>query len=515
MSVIDLQQIAASLYNTVQDLNKTASELVGVDAIWCRLLPYDNGEDVIVQEYTLYGYECPKTLKVVINNNTYNVGNFSIDLFGIKSAETLEIGIDINTWKETYGENTMPQKGDFMLIPVLHRPYEVMSSTPVHTIGELITSWKCTLGEWKHAASRQESDEFRISIDEITNSQDRLFGKSISREVADAVVEAETAYNTTTYVDPYKDFDINSIIVKDLHGINGNIFSHAYYDFSKAEKDIYYKLDAIYDPMVDEKHWIYSCWFKECESSSVTGKLTINGIALKEKDYWYFDIISGINVNNGDNVTIYRGSQIQLNGIIEDNECGSGYTLKIKSSDCYAASKKVVDWWKSGIWKIETSRIYNLLSGYKDDANIFRIDMMKNNISFTVNGTSTNIQYQKPKISSQLLSWNYIAFDITSDNIRTFMIKNKESDKGYKEDIICDINTAINMSKTLEFDNFTIENAGKPCDMCNIRLYGNEYPLDENYKIDMYSATTRNASKLILVDNPNPANKMSFVSPIK
>jgi len=67
----------------------------------------------------------------------------------------------------------------------------------------------------------------------------------------------------------------------------------------------------------------------------------------------------------------------------------------------------------------------------------------------------------------------------------------------------------------MEFDNFTIENAGASCNMCNIRLYENEYPLGDSYKIDMYSATTKNAGKLILIDNPNPANNMSFVSPIK
>jgi len=335
-----------------------------------------------------------------------------------------------------------------MLIPVMHKPYEVMSSTPVHTIGELITSWKCTMGEWKHAASRQESDEFRFSIDEITNSQDRLFGKEISKEVADAVIEAETAYNVTTYVDPYKEFDMKSVVVEDLIGINGNIFSHAYYDFSKAEKDVYYKLDAVYDPAVNENHWIYSCWFRESTSSKVTGKLTIKELSLKEKDYWYFDIQSGIKINNGDVVTIFRGSQIKLTGIIEFNECGAGYKIKIPSADCYRMSKKVAEWWKSGIWKIESCNIYNLLSGYKDGANVFRIDTDKNDIAVTINGEKTNIQIKESKIKSDTTDWSYIAFDITATNIRTVIIRDKESDNGkiHQDIIISDQNTAINMT---------------------------------------------------------------------
>jgi hypothetical protein len=51
--------------------------------------------------------------------------------------------------------------------------------------------------------------------------------------------------------------------------------------------------------------------------------------------------------------------------------------------------------------------------------------------------------------------------------------------------------------------------------MCNIRLYENKYSIGDTYKVDMYSPITRNASKLILVDTPNTANKMRFISPIK
>jgi len=406
----------------------------------------------------------------------------------------------------------MPQKGDFVLLPVMHKPYEVMSAAPVHTIGELITSWKCTLGEWKHAASRQESEEFKFSIDELTVSQDRLFGKEISKEVADAVVEAETAYNTTTHVDPYKEFDMNSIVVKDLMCKDRNVFSHAYYDFSKAEKDIHYKTSAIYDPAVNENHWIFSCWFKKGEVANNVGKLKISGLKLKEKDYWYFDIESGIKVNTGDVVNIYRGSMITLIGIVDANECGTGYTVKIASADCFKASKKVANWWQSGIWKIEKAHIYNFISMYDGVVNNFRIDLNVNDIILMINGYKTNIHLNKTNFGD----WNYIAFDMTSKNIRAVVVRNKLNGAGDYESIITyDGITSININNAMSFDNINIENAGNSFNMCNIRLYENEYPLDDNYKLDMASDVTRNASKLILVDNPNPANNMSFISPIK
>ncbi|MBO6272636.1 hypothetical protein J6O48_07630 [bacterium] len=51
--------------------------------------------------------------------------------------------------------------------------------------------------------------------------------------------------------------------------------------------------------------------------------------------------------------------------------------------------------------------------------------------------------------------------------------------------------------------------------MCNIRLYENEYEMNDLYLQDMYSPVTVNASKLILVDTPNVPNKDIFISPIK
>ena len=69
--------------------------------------------------------------------------------------------------------------------------------------------------------------------------------------------------------------------------------------------------------------------------------------------------------------------------------------------------------------------------------------------------------------------------------------------------------------KGFEIDTFTIENKGLDMNQCNIRLYESEYEMGENYKIDMYTELTRNASKLILIDNPLPAITTQFVSTLK
>ena len=111
--------------------------------------------------------------------------------------------------------------------------------------------------------------------------------------------------------------------------------------------------------------------------------------------------------------------------------------------------------------------------------------------------------------------WNYIAFEITPKNIRTIILDIITDTDGHTHDnIIIDEKLPINI-KTFTFNSGEINNSKKEFNMTNIRLFENEYEFGDAYKQDMYSQVVRNASKLILVDTPKPANDMSFVSPIR
>lgn len=508
--LINLQEMAASLYQTTLNMNKSITEMIGLDAVWCRLLPYDNGEDVIVQEYTLHQYECPKNIKVVSNNSNYNVGNFTIDLFGIKNAETLEINIDINTWKNVYGDDSIPQKGDFVLIPLMHRPYEVISSTAVHTIGQKITAWKCVLGEWKHTASRKEAEDFTISIDELTNSQDRLFGDQISKEVADAVNDVETAYNTTTYVDPFKDFDMNSIIVENIYGKNRNIISSAYYSFKKALKPIKYKIDAIYNPAAKENKWIYTCWFNGISNKNGSG-VKIKFYA-KDNDYWYFSVTSAIKLEYGQKVSLHRGTQIILNGEIDTDQCSTEWIIKIPTPECLAVNRKFPKFWESGIWKMKIKYDYNLITLQSKNKNIFIVNVTSDNcVSINYNGILKQVNLK----NLHLENWNYFALEMSPTSINLLINEiQTDAENTVNENIVINEKIPINI-KTFSFNSAYINNVNTDFNMTNIRLFENEYEFGDAYKQDMYSQVVRNASKLILVDTPKAPNNMSFKSPIR
>jgi hypothetical protein len=163
-------------------------------------------------------------------------------------------------------------------------------------------AYKCTLRKYQRSASRREPDDIRISIDELTSSQDILFGDTISNEVADAVIERETSYNQSTKVDPIRNYDIDSIVMEDILGENSNLISNAYYDFYNTETDVTYTgIEASY--MLDDSdpntHWIYTCWFRlnnhsadsddnNTSTSVISKKITLTGLRAKTKSYYEF-----------------------------------------------------------------------------------------------------------------------------------------------------------------------------------------------------------------------------------
>ena len=153
----------------------------------------------------------------------------------------------------------------------------------------------------------------------------------------------------------------------------------------------------------------------------------------------------------------------------------------------------------------------NLLRGYdSSQKQIFDITYRTNEVIIQVGNKIKNIP-----VTVDMTEWNYFMVDLSPDNVRVVIVGTK---CGELNKFIDNVNTDTTVNfETIDFnvDEFRIENAGSDVQMCNIRLYENEYEAGDTYMQDMYSPVTRNASKLILVDSPNVPNKSMFVSPVK
>ena len=511
---MDINEIIKSAYSTVLETQQAATETVGIKCIWARATPVINSEDVILQEYTLteVGLECPRTIRAIVSNTDYNPGEYTIDLFNLQFVQPLEINVTIQEWNNVFGNNTMPQKGDVLYIDIYHKLFEVQSSELLYTIAALPTYYKVILSKYNPTQSRRETEDFRDSVEDLTITQQELFGDLISEEVADNNVTVETGYNNTTYVDPQKDFDIDSIVVKQIFGSNNNLISNAYYNFINTDVNIVYHTDLIYDRTAARNHLIYSCWCRNEANIIKSGSIKALSFYSKDAYNWYFIIGTTFKLNVGDSITITRGTLLKVNATVVELYCQPGYGIAIKTSDMSKANKKLTKWYENpSVLKIYKMNQTNLLRGYdSDQKQILDITYKINEIVVQIDSKVKSIP-----VTVDMSDWNYFMLDISPSNIRVVIVGSKQVELNKFADNIC-TDTTINF-ETVDFnvDEFRIENAGADVQMCNIRLYENEYEAGDIYMPDMYSPVTKNASKLILVDSPNVPNKTMFVSPVK
>lgn len=152
----------------------------------------------------------------------------------------------------------------------------------------------------------------------------------------------------------------------------------------------------------------------------------------------------------------------------------------------------------------EIHNSYNLLNAYSAQDKKIEISTDTNIITIKFNNIKKTIPLKKQLDKN---SWYYICIDFNLNKIGVKLMQlivNEKTMKISDKKILDKVYNTGNI-KGFEIDTFTIENKGLDMNQCNIRLYESEYEMGENYKIDMYTELTRNASKLILVDNPLPA----------
>lgn len=516
-SPININQMMTTVYNTIMSLQKSAADLVGLDTLWCRALPHKNSEDVVIQEYTLYNVECPKQLRVISNTQDYNPGQMMVDMYGLNYEQPLEISIDIQTWEKVFGKHTMPQRKDIVYVILLNRFYQVKSSSIIYQLNNRETGFKVILDKYNTEASRKEPEDIKNSINELIDNQTILFGDDISREVADAAVEVETSYEQSTTKDKFKSFDINSIVTKDIVVSNGNLISHAYYNFANATQPVKYNISAHYDKDDKFNHWIFTSWFQFTDDNVQEGTFRFVDIEHKEKQYWYFKINTSLQLEEGTQIIISRGSSLKMTAdVVSAEYTSNGHLLRIKYTDVLIANKKLQNWYNSnGLWKIRKTKPFNLFTGFSGVNQIVKFDFVDNVIMCKINDQKFTLQIFNNVNVIVPGNWYYIALDICFDQIHIIICEEKETQiKTIKSTEL------INKTFNIRFDNFDVDtfeilNDGLTVNMTNIRLYENQTDIDDSYKYDMYSMVTRNANKLILVDTPNIANEMTFVSKIR
>ena len=490
--------------------------MLGMDSMYFRATPQKNSEDAVVfQEYTLYNVEnCGQQLKVLMQDGSYQGGDYTAGLFGVEFQQIPEADIAIDEWYSKYPRDTQPQKGDIIYVALLNKIFEVNSASVVYGAGNMPMYFKAALHKYTPKASRRESEDLKQTIDEMTVSQEELFGETISQEVADTVVEVETAYNTTSTVDPMKDADLSSVVYEELYGPHNVKISNAYYDMLTASKPVTYHTAASWEPDSERPYWLFSCWLRYTDNSKKK-EYSLRKITPITQDgkRAFFRLETPLKLRAGDTVTVSKGSLVTLTGEITDQfeDCETAPIVSFPLADIQLMERKLKDWHKTGPFKIQKSAIF---SPIRSDNASFGITLNPTSGKIRIDFGGLTKETSLP-LDTTLSKWTYIMAGLAPDNV-SVNIQQLTSDNTIETIFDKTLKANAGKPKAFSFETLSIPSAGQPVAIRNIRLYENEEPMTPDIaERDALTEITENASKLILVDSPNVAQKADFYSPAR
>ena len=476
-------------------LNKDVVKKFGVEVVYWRALPHKNSADVIFQDYTLLDVEdCPTTLNVIFSDQAYNQGDMGVSIYELGYNVPLELQIPAVIWYEAYGGGTMPQKGDIVYIPVLHKLFEVDSTSEVYGFMQQFTHFKAVMKKYTQKQYRGEGENLAETIDDYTTGTEELLGLDILDEIADITSEQQTdPYNSTPW-DNFK-YVADADIIKEKTFIVGNtdIF-RTYYDLSSVKKGylaVEYKDD---DEVEENSYRLLSLWAKPNFPDEATtydevivkdGKERINGIAYETIVMRRSKRPVALSVGEKYIVSVGKSlkQELTLKAIHGDHD-----EWYITFADRLNLDKIQPNWRKSKI-TIATSNPTQIISSPNESISL---SLGKDYVNLSINGVDNTTMLGTILKDEQ---WYGISLTMMTGGDSSLRIYAK---KGSGISVVAEVSIASQLTAGL----YQYSLLGGDVCLSNIRLYKSSKPFKDNErKIDLLSRVIKNGSKAVICDS--------------
>lgn len=482
-NVINVNKLG-SVVGNVLALNSVASNMYGVAVKWFRSIPQERSKDVLFMEWTLYNVEdCPLNLNVIYNDSGYDEAALTYNMMGIEYSIPLTMSISILDWQRvTDYDGSTPAKGDIIYIPQSNRLYEVVSMTPQKTVASQITSYKVNLQKYQPKRSRFLGDNLSDTIDNYTNSVEKLLGEEIKDEIKDIINDKQLSpHNSTNNNDKYKKLSNNEVsIIKDII-CDGHTIAKTYYKNSYLnEYLVNYK--NINDNILKTDTRTFSCIFS-IKNINTESKLKNISFIKKNTNYHIYKCILPYNYNCGVSL---ESEMIQIYG--EYNHKNKEIKIANKFIEEYGE-----DWYNYNI------KCYNVKNNLLTSNN-FTIDIVGNmSYILTINGKeyvyNSDFKIEKDK-------WYNIVFNLGKNTtLKIYSVTDKL--KLLYENV-------LPTKKWGDFNNNEYYIKGGDNNITNIRLYNIGFDSEEKYITNAITYLGNDDSKLIISDNADAFFENSF-----
>lgn len=509
---INIPELMEQYEEMSRQINESAMQAVGIEMLYFRALPHENGEDVIFQTYTLYNVDdCPKSIKFMLTSGDYSPSSYEVDFFGINYNFPLEAQVDFNTWFNTFGKGTMPQKRDIIYIPLFHKVYEVSSSAKATGFMGKEDRFTVQLTKYNPIASRRESEALQDTLDTYTTGIAELFGDDITNEVFDMVEDESTSAFTGTARDEYK-FLPPTTVISDYNLISGgNVVAKNYYTQSvpPARFSIEYKQSDNWNLETDIR--FLSMWF-QLRKPYVYHKIASIQVPTDKhksgKNFLYtVNMENACDLKRGDEINITNNiTGTNLLAKINKTISITTYVVSVSASDVFKLQRLRPDWMSlKEYYAIKTDNV-SLFKGYDSEKN--------ENLSIDIiNGSSISVKINTYESVIDLdtfiktNTWVALGLVMGMDNI---MYLYSNEDRELKEIKIANLSEVRIRNKEVDVLRYMIPSGY--ANVTNIRLYDLEdTPTESEIKTDLNRYHTENSSKCIVLDNAIRIDKAKYI----
>lgn len=492
-SAIDVKKMM-SIGGQMHDmLNKDVVNKFGVDAIYFRAIPVKDSSDVIFQDYTLLGVEnCPTPIKVIFSDQAYNQGELGVSIYELGYNVPLELQIPAIVWYEAYGQGTMPQKDDIVYIPVLHRLFEVDSTSEVFGYMQQFTHFKAVMKKYNPKQFRGEGEGLMETIDNYTTGIAELLGGEITEEIADIVDDQQTnPYNSTPW-DNYKYIPDSKVVLEHPMYIGGSEVFKMHYDLSKVKPNTVAVDYKDWDEVKKDDFRLLSLWVKPSFKKEtlnyigaelLEGRERINGIAYETIRLKRNAKTKGM--SEGDTYTITFGRKIKKELILNKQE--DGYDEYLIPFAERLSLDKMLPQWKSIKAEVELTNTINILSSPN---NGYTIELGTDHMEVSLASETAIIPFDselKPDI------WYGISISFSPSTVEVKIYK----ERGKTIALVASGSASLQPIEGV----YNYELIGGEVSLSNIRLYKSTKPYsDKARRADLLSKRIMNGSMAVICD---------------
>lgn len=162
-----------------QQLAESVSQLTGIPCYYIKLNPDVNSKDMTFKEYTLFGVEAIKQLKIIIADNQMPSSKPEFNDWGIDFQTDWETEITKGSFATAFGPTAQPMEGDLIYIPMMKRMWMVNGAyeEKKDAFMWIATTFKLALVKYQEKDSVILGDAQSFVDSVVKNKYEDLFGE--------------------------------------------------------------------------------------------------------------------------------------------------------------------------------------------------------------------------------------------------------------------------------------------------------------------------------------------------